>query len=62
MWYPIFQAFRILRSCQKMLNRKHHGDVFVREILCLKINSQKILENSKIASNFCFHCSEKLIF
>ena len=31
---PIFLIFRMLRSRQKMLNRKHYGHVFVRDILC----------------------------
>ena len=33
-----------------MLNRKHYEHVFVREILCLKINSLKILKNAKNTS------------
>ena len=31
---PIFLIFRMLRSRQKMVNRKHYGHVFVRDILC----------------------------
>ena len=45
---PDIQAFRILRSCQKMLNRKHYGHVFARKNLCLKINCLKIFENAKM--------------
>ena len=45
-----------------MLNRKHYGHVFVREILCSKIGSLKILKNVKTASNFCLPSSERLIF
>ena len=42
---PIFQTFRILRSHQKLLNIKHYGYVFVRNL-------------TKTESNFCFPCSE----
>ena len=46
---PIFQTFRILRSHQKLLNIKHYGYVFVRKL-------------TKTDSNFCFPCSERVIF
>ena len=46
---PIFQTFRILRSHQKLLNIKHYGYVFVRNL-------------TKTDSNFCFPCSERVIF
>ena len=42
---PIFQTVRILRSHQKLLNIKHYGYVFVRNL-------------TKTESNFCFPCSE----
>ena len=45
-----------------MVKGKHYGHVFLREILCYKINSLKILKNAKTASNFGFSCSERLIF
>ena len=45
----IFQTFRILRSHQKLLNIKHYGYVFVRKL-------------TKTDSNFCFPCSERVIF
>ena len=31
---PIFLTFRMLRSHQNILDRKHFGHVFAREILC----------------------------
>ena len=46
---PIFQTFRILRSHQKLLNIKHYGYVFVKKL-------------TKTDSNFCFPCSERVIF
>ena len=46
---PIFQTFRVLRSHQKLLNIKHYGYVFVRKL-------------TKTDSNFCFPCSERVIF
>ena len=48
----------MLRSHQKMLNRKHHG----QGNFMLKINRLKILKNANTASNFCFPCSERLFF
>ena len=36
--------------------------MFVKGIFKLKIYSLKILKNAKTANNFCFLCSEKLIF
>ena len=36
--------------------------VFVRETLCYKIKSLKILRNAETASNFCFPCAERLFF
>ena len=46
---PIFQTVRILRSHQKLLNIKHYGYVFVKKL-------------TKTDSNFCFPCSERVIF
>ena len=46
---PIFQTFRILRSHQKLLNRKHYGYVLVRKL-------------TKTDSNFSFPCCKRVIF
>ena len=59
------QYFKLLEfwgPIKKYLKGKHYGHVFVSEILCEKIKSLAILKNAKTASNFCFPCSERLIF